>query len=69
MTDPIPVRIPALAYLSEPEEGVVYLNLQFNEPGITRGVGPFERILLSHNQLRNIATDAVVMALKSTAPN
>lgn len=64
MTDPHPIRIPALAYLTQPEEGVFFLNLQFAEPGIARGAGPFERIKLSTAQLRNIAADAVAMALR-----
>lgn len=65
MTDPTIIRQPTLAYLTQPEPGVVYLNFKFAEPGITRGQGPFERIQLTHNQLCNMLLDGLPMALGS----
>lgn len=64
MTAIHPIRIPALAYLTEPEPGIFLLNLQFAEPGITRSVPTLERVQISAPQLRNLAADAVAMALR-----
>ncbi len=63
----ITVRTPKLAYLSQPEPGRVFLNLQFEEVGISRGQGPFEQIELNADQLRNIVIDGVAIALSAKA--
>ena len=63
----ITVRTPKLAYLSQPEPGRVFLNLQFEEVGISRGQGPFEQVELNADQLRNIVIDGVAIALSAKA--
>ena len=55
------IRTAKHAYLTQPEPGRVFLNLQFNEPGITRGVARLERVELTGDQLRNILADGVGM--------
>lgn len=66
MTEP---RTPKLAYLTQPEPGRVFLNLQFEgAPGITRGLASFERVELNGDQLRNILADGVGMVCCGLVP-
>lgn len=57
-------RTAKLAYLTQPEPGQFVLNLKFEEPGLERGQGPFERVQISRDQLRNIVADGVAMVLQ-----
>lgn len=50
-------RIAKLAFITQPEPGLFTLNLKFQEPGIERGQGPFERIKISREQLANLVAD------------
>lgn len=46
-----------LAFITQPEPGRYAINLKYEEPGIERGQGPFERVEITREQLCNLVAD------------
>ena len=66
MTNPPVAR---LAFITEPEPGTFLLNLQFGKdaPRVIDTMDDehrYERVEITHDQLRNLATDATRMAVR-----